>query len=113
MRIFTYLQVPIQSCCCGSCLFSDVRVVPADGGVVLAQDQGTTALAFCLLMMFFTWRSDGCSGQYGSRAKNLTVELGTETQRMIVATLRAVTAVSAFLIALILVVVFDNPALSM
>jgi hypothetical protein len=29
-----------------------------------------------------------------------------------IATLRAVTAVSAFLIALILVVVFDNPALS-
>lgn len=111
VRIFTYLQGADPVVLWLNLFFLMFMSFLPTAAAISAQDQGTTALAFYLLMMFFTGAAMAVLGQYGSRAKNLTVELGTETQRMI-ATLRAVTAVSAFLIALILVVVFDNPALS-
>ena len=49
--------------------------------------------------------------QYGARSRNLTVRIGTPTERMI-GTIRSSDGGIAFLIALILVVVFDNPVLS-
>lgn len=85
---------------------------------ISAQDQDagsisetTDGLSFYLLMMFLTGAAMAVLAQYGARSRNLTVRIGTPTERMI-GTIRSVTAVSAFLIALILVVVFDNPVLS-
>lgn len=76
-----------------------------------ARDESTTAVAFYLLMMFFTGAAMAVLGQYGLRAKNLTVTVGNAAERRL-GLIRSVTAVTAFLIAFILVVAFNNPALS-
>lgn len=76
-----------------------------------ARDESTTAVAFYLLMMFFTGAAMALLGQYGLRAKTLTITVGNAAQRRL-GLIRSVTAVTAFFIAFVLVIAFDNPALS-
>ena len=76
-----------------------------------ARDENSTTVSFYLLMMLFTAASLGLLGQYGARAKGLAITVGGGLDRKI-ATLRSITAIAAFAIAVTAVWVFDMPVLS-
>lgn len=111
VRIFTYLRGADPVVLWLNLIFLMFISFLPIAAAINARDVAVPALSFYLLMMFLTGLAMAVLGQYGSRARNLTVELGTPTERLI-ATIRSATAVSAFLIALILVVAFDSPVLS-
>ena len=111
VRIFTAIRGADPAMLWLNLLFlMSIAFLPMTAALI-AQSPDTTATAFYLLVMFLAGISMAGLGQYGSRAKGLEVALGTERERL-VSSMRSITAAFAFLVALILVVVFDAPILS-
>lgn len=78
---------------------------------LLGRAPDTTTTVFYLLVMFLAGTSMAVMAQYGSRAKGLEVLVGSKRERL-VRTTRSLTAGLAFLVALVLVLAFNQPLLS-
>ncbi len=111
VRIFSYLKGADPAVLWLNLLFLMFISFLPTTTALQTRDVSTASSAFYLLMMLLAATALAVLGQYGARAKNLAIHVGTPAEQRLVL-IRSLTPLAAFLIALICVVAFDNPALS-
>lgn len=109
VRVFSYLKGADPVVLWLNLLFLMFISFLPTAAALQARDESTASSVFYLLMMLFTAASIAALGQYGARARNLAINVGTPAERRL-SLVRSLTPIVGFSIALVCVIAFDNPA---